>query len=121
MTSSRACNHGPQDRRGVCRRSTIAVLALALVAVGCAPPGAPLTFGVGAEEHAAFFPIDPASAHALDRAAFDGPIACTSCHANTGTFAEVSCVGCHEHRKSGLDPDGSRGMASTTSTARSCL
>lgn len=34
----------------------------------------------------------------MGRAADDGPIGCTSCHAGTTTFREFSCVGCHEHR-----------------------
>lgn len=71
---------------------------------------APLTFGIGPDEHSAYFPIDEGSVHGLGVAAVDGAIACASCHTATETFAEFSCVGCHEHRRGGTDPDGSRGM-----------
>ncbi len=82
-----------------------------LVFLACTPPpGAPLTEGFDPRAHAAFFPIDAAAVHALDRVAVDGAIACTSCHTSEGTFADFSCVSCHEHRPTGVDPDGSRGM-----------
>lgn len=69
-----------------------------------------LTFGIGAAEHAAYFPVDDASVHALGYAAVDGAIACASCHTATETFSEFSCVSCHEHRQGGRDEDGSLGM-----------
>jgi hypothetical protein len=104
---------GIAERRPTTPRSWRArlVVVVAVVASACArPPSGDITFGVGTEEHAPFFPIDPQAVHALDRAAVDGPITCVSCHTNGGTFTAFSCVSCHEHRQHGVDADGSRGM-----------
>jgi predicted CXXCH cytochrome family protein len=89
--------------------AVVAVLVFVTLGVGC-PGRSDLTFGIGAAEHAAYFPIDAASVHALDRVAVDGAIGCASCHAAEESFADFSCVSCHEHRQRGVDPDGSRGM-----------
>lgn len=87
----------------------LASLTATLAAVGCLRPS-PLTFGIGADEHARYFPIDDAAVHRLGFEATDGAIACASCHASEESFAEFSCVSCHEHRQNGRDDDGSLGM-----------
>lgn len=93
------------------RHFAVAVVAFGGVAflVGCVDRP-PITFGIGTAEHAAYFPIDPSTVHAIDRVAIDGPIGCASCHVAEASFAEFSCVSCHEHRQGGRDPDGSLGM-----------
>lgn len=87
-----------------------ALLLVVLATVGCLGRVGDLTFGVGPAEHARFFPIDDADVHAVGRAAFDGAIACASCHTSADSFVDVSCVSCHEHRATGRDDDGSEGM-----------
>lgn len=86
-----------------------AVLAVALLGVGCSRNDLPLTFGVTPQEHVQF-PIVDGTPHELGRVAADGPIACSSCHGGTAAFTEFSCVSCHEHRREGRDADGSEGM-----------
>ena len=93
-------------------RGALRLLALTLclpvwVALGCFDdPAGPITMGV---PHS-FFPIEVGDIHALGLQAQDGPIACASCHGEAEGFEQFSCVGCHEHRQSGADPDGSEGM-----------
>ena len=76
------------------------VLAASLAALACSPPSSGKNaVGVTQETHP-FFAITPGSGHELGRPAADGPIVCESCHPSTATsFAEFSCVGCHEHEQ----------------------
>ena len=63
------------------------------------------------KENHPWFPVGLGAPHELGRAAHDGTVACLSCHnAEAPSFADISCVTCHEHRATGTDPDGSQGM-----------
>jgi hypothetical protein len=52
-----------------------------------------------------YFPIGDGATHAIGAKAADGTITCASCHAAGNTsFADFSCVGCHEHAQATLAP-----------------
>jgi hypothetical protein len=72
------------------------LLLLVVAAVGCEEQ-APLTRGLTAEEHAAYYPINVGDVHALGKASPDGPapLSCTSCHSGGETFATSFCLRCH--------------------------
>lgn len=86
-------------------RSRIAWLLVSLAAAGIAvvvtpgceePTPPPMTNGLTAAEHDAFFPIDANAAHALDRAVAGlGNINCASCHPPAATFETFGCLSCH--------------------------
>lgn len=74
--------------------SLIASLSLSACTVPAAAPE--LTAGYDEREHAASFPIDDASKHALGMATFEGTsLSCSSCHDGGDTFKEFFCVRCH--------------------------
>lgn len=94
------------------RAALISVLSIGVASAtlaACSPddkfhlPG--LTPGTHAQ-----FPIVEGTPHALGLAAADGPISCASCHVDESSFKPFECIGCHEHRQTGRDPDGSEGM-----------
>lgn len=72
------------------------LLVLPLALAGC-EGDPPLTLGMTAAEHEVYFPIGPEATHALDKAAFGGPIDCESCHAGKESFREFLCVSCHQN------------------------
>lgn len=73
------------------------VLLLFFAAVGCEEQQAPLTRGLTAEEHEAYYPIGADAPHALGKASPDGqPLSCTSCHNGGETFATAFCFRCHQ-------------------------
>jgi len=94
---------GPAQR---CQLAAAVLGVLALASACPDDPDAPIQNGV---PHT-FFPIEAGDIHALDRAAADGPIDCVSCHGDQAAFQDFSCVGCHEHRQTGRERDGSVGM-----------
>lgn len=83
--------------------------ALCAAAVSCSNGTSRTPWSVSQTNHPSF-PIDPDAVHGLAKPAADGRIACESCHGTGDSFTQFSCVGCHEHRQSGADPDGSQGM-----------
>ena len=86
--------------RGAMRSSVLVVVVVVVIGVagvGCVDDP-PVTLGVTAQEHEAFFPISAGAKHALDVVAQDGkPISCDSCHAGTDSFKTALCVSCHSH------------------------
>lgn len=72
------------------------LLALPLALAGC-EGDPPLTLGITATEHEPYFPVAEGAPHALEAAAFDGPITCVSCHGGKDSFREFHCLRCHEH------------------------
>ena len=86
------------------RTLKLAVLACAVTGAlglaglaGCPSDSPPLTLGLNAEQHAAYFPIDALAPHALNAASPDGvPLNCDSCHAGRETFKEALCFSCHQ-------------------------
>lgn len=73
---------------------------------GCHPTGE----GVGRESHS-WFPITSETVH--------GDAACESCHL-TGSYSEFSCLECHEHAQSLMDP-AHAAVASYVYESNSCL
>ncbi len=83
----------------------VALAAVAVVAAACTVEQAPLTRGVSAAEHAAWYPINVDDIHALGKASPDGqPLSCTGCHAGTATFATSVCFDCHNLYATPIDP-----------------
>lgn len=76
------------------QRASLGIVVL-LLAAGCEGEP-PLTNGLSAADHAAYFPIDEAAPHALNKEAVGGPISCAGCHAGTNTFKEFLCLSCHQ-------------------------
>lgn len=77
-------------------RSLLVIAVAVAVAAGC-DDEPPLTLGITAEEHQAYFPITAATPHALGAAAPNGlPISCEGCHAGTDSFRTALCVSCHQ-------------------------
>jgi hypothetical protein len=98
----------------------LAGAALLLLLLPACDGGAPkLRFGVSPAEHDAYFPIATGT-HALERAAADGPISCTSCHGSDGSFAAMDCRGCHEHRQEAMDATHA-GLERYRFEAKACL
>jgi hypothetical protein len=82
------------------------VLFLSLSGVACSTgngTGAPQV-GITAERHA-WFPITSGTTHDLESSTVEGPMACTSCHADSNdSFKQFQCTGCHEHAMELTDP-----------------
>lgn len=59
--------------------------------------------GITAERHD-FFPIAEGTNHAYGRTLREGTMACESCHyPQSNTFADFTCISCHEHEKTTTD------------------
>lgn len=102
----------PNRHLGWNLKTACVALFVSLFALGGCPsePYVPEPVGPGVrpEDHP-FFPIDGDVVHAMGAQAISGAIACNSCHTQENDFS-FSCIDCHEHRASGIDPDGSVGM-----------
>ncbi len=82
--------------------STVAVLSV----WACSPAESPPDAGgaISATNHT-FFPITVGTPHELGRVALDGAIGCDSCHPPASTtFADFTCITCHEHAQNITDP-----------------
>lgn len=53
------------------------------------PPTSPVVTPLTRERHVPYFPIDQATSHT--------GTACESCHQSSDSFAEFTCVSCHDH------------------------
>jgi len=72
--------------------------------------GNPPNTGLTRDQHSAFFPIN-SGAHAAAE--------CNSCHGGGNSFKDFSCVGCHEHDQSVIDP-GHAGVPNYNYSGTSC-
>jgi cytochrome c551/c552 len=80
------------------------VAAVAVSTIGCASGKGPGAAGGLTPETHLTFPIAAGAAHAIGRATSDGAVACASCHpANTTSFTQFSCTGCHDHEQKVTD------------------
>ena len=85
------------------------VVVIAAVTSSCTAPdttvdaGSGLAEGFTVAQHGAYFPIDARAIHAMDKATVDDVVSCAACHDNDAdSFAELTCVSCHQHREETL-------------------
>jgi hypothetical protein len=63
-------------------------------------PGLELTRGYDASEHERAFPVGEGAVHALGKNTDYGVITCDSCHTDTPSFAQATCLNCHRQDRS---------------------
>lgn len=79
--------------------------------LGCHPGGA--AGSLSRTDHSArFFPIDVGTSHASGQ--------CSDCHANPGDPSQFTCVSCHEHAQTTVDP-AHAGVAGYIYNSTACL